>query len=282
MGPFRCLAEETPKLEFCDNVLNTCMCVTIDDDYPHAVADAMLAAPISKHIRLRACTLRDGDVLPIARALSSATSVEHLDLRDNELRTAGAEIVARALLVNTTLRQLTLCQNEIDASGACAVAEALRVNSTLHTLDFSMNNLFGPGARAMAEALKVNSALRWLDLSGVFGGTCPPGCRPGGHLPATAVGAGCRTYASGIPPDGARALAEAVTVNSTLRHLDLSANEFGSVGARALAEAMRVNSNLQHLDLSLEMDDDVALTTADILMDSHPPLALQLDECSRR
>ena len=49
---------------------------------------------------------------------------------------------------------------------------------------------------------------------------------------------------------GAREIAGALRVNSTLQTLNLFSNEVGDYGAREIAGALRVNSTLQTLDLS--------------------------------
>ena len=59
--------------------------------------------------------------------------------------------------------------------------------------------------------------------------------------------------------DGARAIADALRVNSTLRDLRLGGNGVIDDGARAIADALRVNSTLQTLGLeSNDVGDDGA------------------------
>ncbi len=53
-----------------------------------------------------------------------------------------------------------------------------------------------------------------------------------------------------VGADGARAL----RVNSTLQKLVLGSNDVGAAGARAIADALGVNSTLQKLDLSYNRD----------------------------
>jgi len=53
-----------------------------------------------------------------------------------------------------------------------------------------------------------------------------------------------------VGADGARAIADALRVNSTLQALGLSDNGVGADGARAIAGALRENSTLQKLYLS--------------------------------
>ena len=59
-----------------------------------------------------------------------------------------------------------------------------------------------------------------------------------------------------ISDEGAKALAEALTVNTALQQLYLGKNKISDEGAKALAEALKVNTALQKLDLSYNMISD--------------------------
>jgi len=50
---------------------------------------------------------------------------------------------------------------------------------------------------------------------------------------------------NGITDVGAKALAEALTVNSSLEELDLAYNEIGDTDAKSLAEALTTNTSLK-------------------------------------
>ena len=66
--------------------------------------------------------------------------------------------------------------------------------------------------------------------------------------------------------DGARAIANALRVNSTLQTLDLFSNDIGADGTRAIAELLRVNTTLQSLDLGRNcMGDDEVRAIAEAL-----------------
>jgi Ran GTPase-activating protein (RanGAP) involved in mRNA processing and transport len=57
-------------------------------------------------------------------------------------------------------------------------------------------------------------------------------------------------YRNNFGPEGGKALAEALRVNTVLTTLDLSQNRIGPVGAKALAEALRVNAMLTNLSVA--------------------------------
>ena len=49
--------------------------------------------------------------------------------------------------------------------------------------------------------------------------------------------------------EGAKHLAEALKVNTTLKEIELSTNQIGDDGAQHLSEALLVNTSLQYIDL---------------------------------
>ena len=66
--------------------------------------------------------------------------------------------------------------------------------------------------------------------------------------------------------DGARAIAEALHINTTLKTIDLYNNDVGDDGARAFAKALRVNSTLHALALDYnDVGADGAMAIAESL-----------------
>ncbi|KAL0251943.1 hypothetical protein GEMRC1_001155 [Eukaryota sp. GEM-RC1] len=53
-----------------------------------------------------------------------------------------------------------------------------------------------------------------------------------------------------IRDEGARVLADALVINTTLTNIDLSQNSIGEEGARVLAKVLKVNSTVASINLS--------------------------------
>ncbi|KAG0294741.1 hypothetical protein BGZ97_004993, partial [Linnemannia gamsii] len=206
-----------------------------------------------------------------------APTLTTLVLPSNSIRGNGAQALAEALKTNKTLTTLALDNNQIGDNGAKALAEALRTNKTLITLTLIINKIGDNGAQALAEALKTNKTLATLDLGNNWwlkdngvqaikalktGQTLAPlnlasksireirELRDSGVLLLEALKNGdtvisasksIRAYRK-LRDDGAKALAEALTTNSTVATLDLENNKIGDDGAKALAEALKTNS----------------------------------------
>lgn len=91
------------------------------------------------------------------------------------------------------------------------------------------DNAISPeGVRVLADALKANSTLQCVDLSCIWGACCAwllVSWVYGWHeIPTVCCRSefACAVEANVFDADGARALADAVTVNSTLQLLNLS------------------------------------------------------------
>ena len=57
-------------------------------------------------------------------------------------------------------------------------------------------------------------------------------------------------HSNSIGAEGAKSLAQALRVNSSVSSLDLNSNSIGAEGANSLAQALGVNTSLSSLDLS--------------------------------
>ena len=150
-------------------------------------------------------------------------------------------------LKNSTLSELDLFFRDIGDTGALQMAEALEGNSTLERFGLSCCRVTDEGATALAKSLN-NSVLEHLDLSGnKLGNKC---CVEFGHALEENSTLVSLWLSLGITDEGATALVEALTRNSTLKMLELGYNKITEVGASALAKALE-SSVLTNLDLSV-------------------------------
>jgi Ran GTPase-activating protein (RanGAP) involved in mRNA processing and transport len=77
-------------------------------------------------------------------------------------------------------------------------------------------------------------------------------------------------YRNCIGDAGAKAVAEAIKVNSTLQEINLNMNSIGDEGAKAVAEAMKFNSTLHEIIFYWNyIGDDLQSQIAETLKDNH-------------
>ena len=200
-----------------------------------------------KSLELQQCKIGDTGMSVLQQFISDTTStLEHVDLSDNHSSPWGVYCaivrhcsvnsvtlcgddgigqyvneLKEVLQMNTTLISLKLCN--INNNGAVNIAKAIQMNTTLHTLDMSDNEISDDEVIAISDCLKKNSSLEKLNLS---------------------------KNEIKITNEGAKMIAEALQLNTTLKQLDLSINKIFDDGATAISNVLKSNITLQELNIS--------------------------------
>jgi Ran GTPase-activating protein (RanGAP) involved in mRNA processing and transport len=207
-----------------------------------------------KTLSLSGRCLGDRCAQHIGRVLSSNMTLESLDISDNKLGDGAAFSFSQMLQNNRALTELNLRQNRIGNDGAesllqvCLSKPLLRLNldandvgddvlcvlalnyelyelgtnsQTMHTLDMSNMNSGDGAMRALASTLFGNTNLQRL----VCGGN------------------------SAMSTRGIVSLMQALEVNATLTHLDLTGDDIGAAGATCIGKLLPVNHGLRTLVL---------------------------------
>ena len=217
------------------------------------LAQALCVNTSLKTLKLKGNILFDEGAKALADALGGNgaessgnvnTTLEHVDLRNNEIDD-GTWHFAQALCVNTSVKTLKLAHSHL-----CYVvfAEILggnssgTVNTTLENVDLSKCSIKPVEAQHLAQALCVNTSVKTLKLR-----DNPLGCE------------GAKAIAEMLGGNGAESSG---IVNTTLEHVDLSLCRIGPVGAKHLAQALCVNTSVKTLKLRdnpLGVDGAIAL-----------------------
>jgi len=132
--------------------------------------------------------------------------------------------LGRMLRVDTTLREIYLGKHRMRDDGVRQLVSFLLENKTLRVLDLRCNELGAEGAKHLGTLLKMDCQLVQLNLS------------------SNRIGEKDNA-------DGARALAEALTSNRMLKHLDLNNNMLCGEALGLLGAAVDQNSTLQSIAL---------------------------------
>lgn len=156
-----------------------------------------------------------------------------LNLENNQLQDRAVQRLVRALLVGNGVAKLNLTRCGISNRSAAALSELLKCSMSLRELYLGWNKIRGAGAVAFAQGLQRCDSLRTLDLSwnafgSVTGGT-----------------------------NAAIALAEALSNNETLVHLDISYNRLRESDCKVLSSCLENNHTLLGLHLAgndMELD----------------------------
>lgn len=145
-----------------------------------------------------------------AALLSAESSPSRLDLEANDITDAGAETLAKLLVHRNSPAGLKLGFNPISARGVATLAAAVGTSDVLVALDLNHVPCRDDGAVALARALVTNRSLEDLNLNK------------------------CKIGDDGVWELGS-ALAES---NTTLQHIDLGGNPFGSASFEQVVESI--------------------------------------------
>ena len=173
--------------------------------------------------------LSQKDALHIARMLSF---IEHLYLSSNPIGDTGASLIFKAVRETATLKILSLNNCGITSRGAEDISRTLSRNSTLEKFDIGMNYLMGDdGISLVAEALKQNKQLKELWI-----GDC------------------------GMTDKGAASLASALTVNNSLRMLNIGGVKGAQTedGLSTIAHSLHNKSMFVKLAIPLNFGSTIA------------------------
>jgi Ran GTPase-activating protein (RanGAP) involved in mRNA processing and transport len=215
-------------------------------------------------LTLTCCNLGDSGSASLAKALLQNTTLEQMWLTCNSIGSAGASSLAWALRTNTSLSLLSLSNNRIGDAGAVAIAMALGQKSLREDLwlDDSIS-----GTVAATETNRMNTCLQPLSTINIDGGNTKAidgvfamnktlaelhlDDNSIGYDGAAAIG---RAY---VGTDAAKAIADALENNASLRKLDLGHNSICDVGATAMLKALK-ECNLTIAWLNLDYNADLS------------------------
>lgn len=174
--------------------------------------------------------------------------------RQSGLGKFAVAAICRTLTRNPHITHLDLSGNDVGPDGARSIAELLLQNETIVVLRLQAANL-GTGVSVLAHALRHNNTLTALDLSGITG--IHRNCIWGGaaaalaeSVSANAVLAHLNLAHTGLQRNAA-AVVNSAAESLSLTSLNLSGNHLTDDACSALRQLFRTGkSSLEALDLS--------------------------------
>lgn len=130
--------------------------------------------------------------------------------------------IGRMLRADANLREIYLGKHKMRDDGVRQLVSFLLENKTLRVLDLRCNELGAEGAKHLGTLLRTDCQLTQLNISG------------------NRIGEKCNV-------DGARELAEALTCNRMLKHIDLNNNMLCGEALQFIASAVDQNSTLESI-----------------------------------
>lgn len=191
----------------------------------------------------------------ISRILFNDAALKNMDLSYSGICLSSAVITKARMVESLTVGKssliyLRLRGTKVDTKAAIQLAKVLETHRTIELIDLSSNPLHDEGVVAIAESVSKNHRLRFLLLAEVEMTSV------GGIALAKALSEpGCSLdllflQDDELGPEGGRAFAAMLTVNSVLRRAFFDYCEFGAEGCKHFVAAMKQNKTLKMLRLN--------------------------------
>ena len=241
------------EINLCENNLG--------DEGIQYIADALQVNTALTLISISKNNITSVGAQSIAEALQLNRTLTGLDMSINSITNEGALSIAQALQVNTILQKLNISDNKISNEGISAISDCLKIHPALIEFSLLRNHITDKGAKAMGEVIKMNRLLQTLRIS--FD---------------SRVGNGNNTFRRNCVTmdfdllrnslsEGERAILEAISVNSSLRILDLSKCYFRDRLFFTTALLTSLYNNDVLTELVLKVDSDCSRVAYDKIND---------------
>lgn len=161
-----------------------------------------------------------------------------------DVNSISARSLAKALWTNNTITCLDLSSNALSDHAGSYLARMLKRNTTLKKLELDNNKLGSLACTAFGESLAVNSSLLYLSLDS-------------------------NPLVSGDNISGFEAMAKSLTVNKTLKSLNLWRVGAGSKGGNIFAKNFATNTTILFCDISHNGMDMKDVMTVSARLDSN-------------
>ena len=201
--------------------------------------------------------------------------VTKLNMSNRGLHVAAAMLIAYLIPATSVLKNCNLLKNRFDVESATMLAKIGAEKGIMisgMTRDQTVANFFNQNLQP-ADAILIASDLIFMAVVTEL----RLGSNPIGNNGAKAIAEALKVNTvltqlwlndNKIGDNGAKAIAEALKVNTVLTNLYLGYNSIGVEGAKAIAEALKVNTVLTKLVLysNLSIGDEGAKAIAEALM----------------
>ncbi|XP_075807101.1 leucine-rich repeat-containing protein 34 [Microtus pennsylvanicus] len=206
-----------------------------------------------------------------AKLLQKQPSITYLNLMFNDIGPEGGELIAKALHKNKTLKYLRMTGNKIANTGGMFFAAMLQINLSLEKLDLGDCDLGLQSVIAFATVLTQNKVIKAINLNRpiLYGEQEESTVHMGHMLKENHVLVELHMCKHDMKNFGLQQLCSALTLNSSLRYLDVSCNKITRDGMVYLAEVLKSNTTLEVIDLSFNRIENAGAKYLSETLTSH-------------
>ncbi|KAK7818588.1 hypothetical protein U0070_001563 [Myodes glareolus] len=159
-----------------------------------------------------------------AKLLQKQPCITYLNLMFNDIGPEGGELIAKALHKNKTLKYLRMTGNKIENTGGMSFAAMLQINSSLEKLDLGDCDLGLQSVIAFTTVLTQNQAIKAINLN--------------------------RPILYGEQEESTVHMGHMLKENHFLVELHMCKHDMKNYGMQQLCDALTLNSSLRYLDVS--------------------------------
>ncbi|OMJ73133.1 hypothetical protein SteCoe_28254 [Stentor coeruleus] len=149
-------------------------------------------------------------------------TLEDLNIERIQISTSCLKSLCSSLKHNKSLKKLNLANNNIGSGSGIFLAEMIDYNNTLEKLDLQWNYIKGPEAITICKALQHNNTIKILDFS-------------------------WNSLGQDRINDSIKRFSYHLFLNKSIKHLDLSNNNFSAGDCKILSETIKVNHKIKGL-----------------------------------
>jgi len=256
--------ETTPRTKF----IAACIQAKV-----HPRASLLLRKNVSTELNLQHQGMGDSMATVLAKSLPDLPFVHSINLTDNNLTGVGLQPLIHSMALLPSLTKINISQNTVNRDTAIALASYVAKTPILCNLILHHADVDDYECTMFVAAITDNRALVELDLSHNEIGTAEllnsvqPSLTTGAESLADFLCSNnCYIHTlqlqwNKIRLDGARSLAEALIINNTVTHLDLSYNALGPNAGQVLGHALLTNQTLKWLNIASNNINSIACFT---------------------
>jgi len=229
-----------------------------------ALGDLIAKSPRLLGLNLQGNQIKSDGAQYLAEALKNCTNLQMLNLNGNKIKTNGTMMVTELLFSHDKMLSLNLGNNKIEHDGIIGILSVL--NSSNYTLEEL--NIDNPVYRTICQSVAIHFGKMFQNNVGLQKLSIQKHkLRDDGvyilmeHLLENGTLKVLDLNANEISFKGCEAIAKYLKgPNCSLEALHLANNKVSDYGAKAIAQAIAVNTQLIHLDMCYNQINDFGLT----------------------
>ena len=231
----------------------------MSDDVASAIADCLKNNITLQELYLSYNNLTCQQAVTMSEGFEVNKTLQILDISNNNLFDKGTIAISKSLENNIAIKELNLSNNYFTADGARSIGRLLLINKILQKIYISNNNMTWDGATAISNCLEDNKILRELDISSASITTSEQFVESNEpvnsfHRNVPNIGLIHIFYISNLNISrnvvSSTIISNCIKNNDFLLELNISDNQIANDGAKKIAEAITLNLKLRKLDIS--------------------------------